>query len=90
LIQQVLGFLSVAVHIPFIGLLGGNDLFPGLLAEPLRGGEVRMARTGDILFACCAIATPPISNDAPRTAAKRRVLIIGAILRRGRLRKDNS
>ena len=38
----------MTLHVPFIGLLGGNDLLIGILAQPLRGGQVRMAPRRDI------------------------------------------
>jgi hypothetical protein len=50
LIEQVLRLLSVTLHVPFIGLLGRNDFFISLSAEPLGGCEIRMFRGGNILL----------------------------------------
>jgi len=49
LIEQVLGFLRVTAHVPFISLLRGHDLLPGLLAQPLRGSQIGMTPRIDIL-----------------------------------------
>jgi hypothetical protein len=38
----------VTAHIPFIGLLGVNDSLPGLPAQPLGGGKIRMTAARDI------------------------------------------
>jgi len=45
LVQQVFRFLSVALHIPLIGLLRVNNPLPSLPAEPLCGGNIRMPGT---------------------------------------------
>ena len=43
LIEQILGPLRMPLQIPFIRFLRGHDLLPGLFAESLRGGQIRMA-----------------------------------------------
>lgn len=50
LFQQVFGLLSMTLHVPLIGLLGRHYFFEGLLAEPLRRGDVGMAAGGNVLF----------------------------------------
>ena len=55
LIEQVLGSLRVTLQIPFIGTLRLDDPFPGLLAQPLCGRQIRMPSFGDILLG-------PLSN----------------------------
>lgn len=50
LIQKFLGMSSVALHVEFIGLLRGADLFKGLLGESLRCGQVRMPRPANVPF----------------------------------------
>lgn len=49
-IEQVFRFLGVPIHIPFIGFLGSGDLFPGLPAKTLGGGEIWMVGGRNILF----------------------------------------
>lgn len=48
LIEQFLGFLSMTVHVPFVGLLGRDDFIESLVAEALRGGDVGVATGADI------------------------------------------
>lgn len=43
LVEQVFCLLSMALHVPFIGLLGGDDLLERHLAVTLGGGEIGMA-----------------------------------------------
>jgi len=53
LFQEILGFLSVTVQIPLIGLLRGHNFFERLLAQPLGGGEIRVARAGNVVDGLC-------------------------------------
>jgi hypothetical protein len=50
LIEEVLSFGGVAVHVPFVGLLGGSDLLPGLRAEALGCGEIRVTVRVDVVL----------------------------------------
>ena len=50
LVQQILGFLGVALQVPLIGLLGGDDFRVSLGAQSLGGREVRMASGRDVIF----------------------------------------
>ena len=50
LIQQIFGFLRVAGEIPLVRLLRVHDTLPGLLAESLGRGEIRVPSRGDVCF----------------------------------------
>ena len=49
LVQQILGLLSVAIHVPLIGLLRVQNLLPGLVAQSLRGSQIRVAAGRNVL-----------------------------------------
>src|SRR5215471_13883484 len=49
LIKQILGFLRVAFHVPFISLLGCTDLLESLRGQALGGGKVRVLPGADVL-----------------------------------------
>lgn len=49
LVQEFFGLLSVTFQVPFIGLLGRNDLIVGVPGRGLCSREIRMARAGDVL-----------------------------------------
>ena len=55
LIEEVLSSLRVTLQIPFVGTLGLDNPFPGLLAQPLCCRQIRMPSFGDILLG-------PLSN----------------------------
>ena len=46
LVEEFLGLLGVAVHVPFVGFLGLADAVEGLVREALGGGEVGVAGRG--------------------------------------------
>lgn len=50
LVEKLFRLLRVALHIPLIGLLRGDNLLISLLAKTLRGGDIWMARRGDIFL----------------------------------------
>src|SRR5271169_6647915 len=49
LVEQILGFSSVALHVPLVGLLRSANLFPSLLREVLSGCEIGMLLAADIV-----------------------------------------
>ena len=49
LFEQRLGFLGVAGHVPFVGSLSGGDALESLLAEALRGCQIRVASGTDVV-----------------------------------------
>ena len=48
LIQQLFRLLSMALHVPLIGFLGGDNSFPGLLTQPLCGRKIWMSSGRDV------------------------------------------
>ena len=48
LIQKVFGLLSMALHVPLIGLLCVNNSLPGLPAQSLCGRKIGMPGAGDV------------------------------------------
>jgi hypothetical protein len=50
LVQQVLGLLGVPLHVPLVGFLRGDNLLPGLLAEPLSCCQVGVPAAGNVLL----------------------------------------
>ena len=72
LVQQLLGFGCVPVHIKLIGLLGLRDAFEGLCRQPLRSCQIWVPLSGKVLLAgSWAMAKPPANMAAlsapPRT-----------------------
>jgi hypothetical protein len=49
LLEEFLGSLGVAVHVPFICMLSRADLVEGLQAQPLRGSEIGMMTCAHVL-----------------------------------------
>jgi len=76
LIQQILGPLSVALHIPFIRLLSVHDLLPSLAAQLLRRREIRMASGVDILLRPLPNGNASNEQQNPQTAERIRVLVM--------------
>ncbi len=48
LIQQSFRLLSMALHVPLIGFLRGNNSFPSLLTQPLCGRKIWMSSGRDV------------------------------------------
>lgn len=48
LFQQILRFLSMALHVPLVRLLRGDDFLISLLAQPLRRRKIRVTGTRHI------------------------------------------
>jgi hypothetical protein len=49
LLQQILGFGCVSVHIKLIGLLGLRNAFKGLRRQPLCGRQIRVPPSGNVI-----------------------------------------
>ena len=43
LVEEFLGLLRVTIHIPLVGFLRGHNLAISLIAEALRGSDIRVA-----------------------------------------------
>jgi len=48
LVQEILRFLSVTLHVPFIGLLGRDNFIEGLLTQSLGRRQVWVTVVGDV------------------------------------------
>lgn len=61
LVEQLLGFTGVSIHVEFIGLLSSLNFFEGLVAQTLRRSQVWVSFRTDVFggwFHLCVDETP--------------------------------
>ncbi|MFZ0412816.1 MAG: hypothetical protein WA875_09225 [Candidatus Acidiferrales bacterium] len=76
LIEEFLGFRGVAIEIPLVGRLCGDDLVEGLIGEALRSGEIGMARCANVTSRFLSQSRATADEGDAEKAAEERVLEI--------------
>jgi len=69
LIEQILGMLSVTLHVPLVGLLGLDDLLEGVMAHALGIRKVRVPLARNV--ACGALSNSHGDSYEPKQDRER-------------------